>query len=48
MTRYLYENLNVVLETDANGNQTARNLYGLNLLMRDVDGESYYYMYNGH
>ncbi|MDQ2087851.1 RHS repeat-associated core domain-containing protein [Herbivorax sp. ANBcel31] len=48
LTRYLYENLNVVLETDANGNQTAGNLYGLNLLMRDVDGESYYYMYNGH
>ncbi len=45
---YLYEYDKVVLEVDGNGNQTARNLYGINLLMRDVDGESYYYMYNGH
>jgi RHS repeat-associated protein len=45
---YLYEYDKVVLEVDGNGNQTARNLYGINLLMRDVDGESYYYVYNGH
>lgn len=48
LTRYLYENLNVILETDERGNEKARNLYGLNLLMRDVDSESYYYLYNGH
>lgn len=47
-TRYLYENLNVILETDERGNERGRNLYGLNLLMRDVDSESCCYMYNGH
>ncbi|MDQ2085524.1 RHS repeat-associated core domain-containing protein [Herbivorax sp. ANBcel31] len=47
-TYYLYEYDKVVLEVDGNGNQVARNLYGINLLMRDVDGDSYYYVYNGH
>ena len=48
LTRYLYEYDKVVLELDADGNQTGRNIYGTNLLMRTVDGESYYYLYNGH
>ncbi|TYQ17646.1 UNVERIFIED_CONTAM: YD repeat-containing protein [Acetivibrio alkalicellulosi] len=47
-TYYLYEYDKVVLEVDGNENQIARNLYGINLLMRDVDGDSYYYVYNGH
>jgi len=48
LTRYLYEYDKVVLEVDGNGNQTGRNIYGTNLLMRSTGGQSYYYMYNGH
>ena len=48
VTRYLYEYDKVVLEVDGSGNQTGRNIYGTNLLMRTTDGQSYYYMYNGH
>jgi len=48
LTRYLYEYDKVVLEIDGSGNQTGRNVYGSNLLMRTADGTSYYYMYNGH
>lgn len=48
ITRYLYEYDDVVLEADGTGSQKAKNVYGLNLLMRNVEGESYYYMYNGH
>lgn len=48
-TRYLYEHNKVVLEVDGDtGQQTARNIYGINLLIREVGTESYYYMYNGH
>ena len=38
----------VVLELDESGIQTGRNVYGTNLLMRNSEGTSYYYMYNGH
>jgi RHS repeat-associated protein len=48
MTYYLYEENKVILELNDEGNQVARNLYGLNLLLRSVDNESYYYLYNGH
>jgi len=48
LTRYLYEYDKVVLELDGSGNQSARNVYGTNLLMRSADGTTYYYMYNGH
>jgi RHS repeat-associated protein len=48
LTRYIYEYDKVVLEVNAAGNQVGRNIYGINLLMRTVDSESYYYMYNGH
>ena len=48
VTRYLYEYDKVVLEVDGSGNQTARNVYGTNLLTRTVDGQNLYYMYNGH
>lgn len=48
LTRYIYEYDKVVLEVNTAGNQEGRNIYGTNLLMRTVDGESYYYMYNGH
>ncbi|MCM3134249.1 S8 family serine peptidase [Paenibacillus polysaccharolyticus] len=47
--QYLYEYDKVVLEADGNGVQTARNLYGLNLIMRTVGtAGSYTYLYNGH
>lgn len=47
-TAYLYEYDKVVLETDGKGKQTARNLYGLNMVTRTMGAETYYYMYNGH
>lgn len=46
--RYLYEYDKVVLETDGQGNETARNIYGTNLLVREAENETAYYMYNGH
>ncbi len=48
ITKYLYEYDKVVLEVDENNNQKARNIYGLNLLGREVEGQKVYYMYNGH
>lgn len=47
-TFYLYEYERVLLETDANGNQTARNVYGTNLLSRTADGINLFYGFNGH
>ncbi len=47
-TLYLYEYDKVVLETDGTGKQLARNVYGLNLLTREVGSEKYAYLYNGH
>ncbi|MCX7747309.1 MAG: S8 family serine peptidase [Clostridia bacterium] len=47
-TRYLYEYDKVVLEVDGTGKQLARNVYGTNLLSRTMDGQTLYYMYNGH
>lgn len=47
-TYYLYEADKVVLELDSEGSQIARNVYGTNLLMRDADNTTYYFMYNGH
>jgi len=48
MTRYLYEYDKVVLELDDKGRQTARNVYGNNLISRKVETVTLYYMYNGH
>ncbi len=47
-TYYLYESGRVILELDETGEQVARNVYGTNLLMRTVNDETYYYLYNGH
>ncbi|WP_244648221.1 RHS repeat-associated core domain-containing protein [Ruminiclostridium herbifermentans] len=47
-TNYLYEADKVILETDGENNQTARNIYGLNLLTRTVGNDTMNYMYNGH
>ncbi len=56
LTRSLYEADKVVLETDKNGKETARNIYGTNLISRIVtttengttQKDQYNYMYNGH
>ncbi len=47
-TNYLYEYDKVVLETDGKGKQTARNVYGINLLSRTIDSQKVNYLYNGH
>ena len=47
-TNYLYEFDKVVLETDGSGAQKARNVYGTNLISRNVDGQTAFYLYNGH
>lgn len=47
-TNYLYEYDRVVLETDGNNNQTARNIYGTNLISRESNNIKYTYHYNGH
>ncbi|AEY66721.1 RHS repeat-associated core domain-containing protein [Clostridium sp. BNL1100] len=47
-TNYLYEADKVVLETDVEGNETARNIYGTNLLTRTAQNDTTNYMYNGH
>ena len=47
-TRYLYEYSKVVLELDGSRNQKARNIYGTNLLLRQIGQDTMYYMYNGH
>lgn len=48
LTNYLYEGDKVILETDAANTQTARNVYGTNLLARKIGADTLYYMYNGH
>ena len=53
-TSYLYEGDKVVLETDKDNNQIAYQVYGANLLYRDVakaneqEAQQYYYIYNAH
>jgi len=47
-TRYFYEYTNVVLETGDSGAETARNIYGTNLVKRIIGTEEYNYFYNGH
>ena len=45
---FLFQGNKVVLEVDGNGNQFARNVYGTNLISRNVDGKTANYFYNGH
>ena len=53
-TNYLYEVDKVVLETDRSNQQKAFQVYGSNLLYRNVaadaemEAQSYYYLYNAH
>lgn len=48
ITKYVYNYNKVVLETDKNGNQTARNIQGNNLISRTVSVQTLSYLYNGH
>ena len=52
VTQYLYEYDKVVLELNGEGEVTARNTYGTNLLSRTLysqnDSQTVFYMYNGH
>ena len=48
LTRQMYESSRVILEVDGQGNQTAYNMYGTELLKRAAEGQSLLYMYNGH
>jgi len=48
LTRYLYEYQRVVLEVNVLGDQTGCNVYGINLLTRQVGVDTFLYMYNGH
>ncbi len=52
LTRYLFQNDKVVLETDADNKQKAFQVYGSNLLYREAGSETgaqgYYYLYNAH
>jgi RHS repeat-associated protein len=49
LTRYLYIEDQPVLEVDQNGQETARNIVGTNMVSRIVDKTSeMYYLYNGH
>lgn len=47
-TDYFYEYDQVVFESDGTGNKQARNIYGTNLIARNVDNQILYYLYNGH
>ena len=46
-TWYCYEYSRVIKEQDNEGG-TAYNVYGTNLIIRELDGEKVYYIYNGH
>jgi len=46
-TNYLYEGMQVVLETDSSNNETARNVHGNQLISRTAAGKTYDYAYNG-
>ena len=46
-TSYCYEYSQVIKEIDSAGS-AAYNVYGLNLISRDLDGQKAYYLYNGH
>ena len=47
-TKFIYEASQVTLELDSKGNESARNIYGNNLVTRTISAGSVYYMYNGH
>ena len=48
LTYYLYEYDKVVLEENINKDQIGRNVYGINLISREVGADIFLYLYNGH
>lgn len=48
VTQFIYEGSNLILELDENGNEIAKNVYGLALISRNVGNDKGYYLYNGH
>lgn len=44
----IYEYDRIILETDSAGKETARNIYGTNLISRTADSQTLHYLYNGH
>ena len=49
VTRYFCDNNGlVVAESDGTGQVTAQNIWGHKALARNIDGNYYYYLYNGH
>jgi len=48
LTRFLYQYDKIVLELNALGDQTGRNVYGLNLISRTFGEDTFFYFYNGH
>jgi hypothetical protein len=46
-TTYCYEYDRVIKEVDSTGS-IAYNIYGINLISRQVGSEKVYYLYNGH
>ncbi|MGE5473701.1 MAG: RHS repeat-associated core domain-containing protein, partial [Ignavibacteriales bacterium] len=48
ITRFLYEGINVILETNGTGSEKAHNVHGTNLLSRTAAGQTADYFYNGH
>jgi len=45
--RYLLKYDRIILEVNAEGAQTARNIFGLNLIQRQADNDTFLYMFNG-
>jgi hypothetical protein len=45
---YVYENGYIILETDGSGYVTAKNVWGVRLLLRDTEDGRYSYRFNGH
>ena len=46
-TYYCYEYDRIIMEVDTDSS-TVYNVYGTNLISRDLDNEKVYYLYNGH
>jgi RHS repeat-associated protein len=47
-TGYLYENGNILIETDGKGLVTAKNIWGTRLIARETQDETYSYLFDGH
>lgn len=47
-SNFLYEYDKIILETDGSNAKIAQNIYGTNLISRNVGNSSLYYLYNGH